>query len=169
MCDFYATSPVAVDCLMQVETFQHKILEPCCGQGHMSEALKLYGHDVKSFDIHSLGYGEVGDFLSVAQTERDIVTNPPFRDIITFIKKGISLLQNNGQKLALFMRLLTLEGKARKMVFEKFPPVRVWVSSSRIQCARGGDFEKYKDNTAQAYAWFVWQYGYNGDTILKWF
>ena len=32
-----------------------------------------------------------------------------------------------------------------------------------------GDFEKYKYNSAVAYAWYIWEKGYNGDTILKWF
>ena len=37
--------------------------------------------------------------------------------------------------------------------------------------AKGGDFEKYKNGTgtAIAYAWFLWEKGYKGDTVLKWF
>ena len=31
-----------------------------------------------------------------------------------------------------------------------------------------GDFKKYNYNGAVAYAWFVWEKGYKGDTILKW-
>lgn len=167
--DFYATEPAAIDYLMQIESFQHEILEPCCGQGHMSEAIKAHGHDVESFDLIDRGYGAVRDFLSLQETDRDIITNPPYRDVVLFIRKGISLLQNKGQKLALLMRLLTLEGKARKIMFEKTPPIRVWVSSGRLNCAKGADFENGKRGMAQAYAWFVWQAGYKGDTILKWF
>lgn len=43
----------------------------------------------------------------------------------------------------------------------------VYVSSSRLQCAKNGDFDKYA-NTAVAYAWYVWQKGYDGNTIIKW-
>ena len=31
-----------------------------------------------------------------------------------------------------------------------------------------GDFQKYTFNSAVAYAWFVWEKGYQGDTIIKW-
>lgn len=60
-----------------------------------------------------------------------------------------------------------LEGQARKKLFEKYPPKVVYVSSARLQCAKNGEFDKYGNN-AQAYAWFVWEKGYKGDTIIKW-
>jgi hypothetical protein len=60
--------------------------------------------------------------------------------------------------------------KARKKMFEKYPPKVIYVSSSRLQCAKNGDFETYKKGTgtAIAYAWFVWEDGYQGDTVVKW-
>ena len=33
--------------------------------------------------------------------------------------------------------------------------------------SRNGDFDKYK-SSAVAYAWFVWQKGYKGDTVIRW-
>lgn len=44
----------------------------------------------------------------------------------------------------------------------------MYVFSSRVNCAMNGDFKKYNHNSAVAYAWFVWEKGYKGDTILKW-
>ena len=35
-------------------------------------------------------------------------------------------------------------------------------------CAKNGDFEQYK-GAAMSFAWFIWEKGYKGDTILKWF
>lgn len=63
-----------------------------------------------------------------------------------------------------------LEGQKRKKFFEENPPKTVYVSSSRLQCAKNGDFEKYGKGvrTAIAYAWFVWEKGYRGETIVKW-
>lgn len=74
------------------------------------------------------------------------------------------------RKLQCFLKLTFLEGKARKKLFEKYPPKVVYVSSSRLQCAKNGDFETYKKSggTAIAFAWFVWEKGYKGDTIIKW-
>lgn len=42
-------------------------------------------------------------------------------------------------------------------------------SSSRLNCAKNGDFETYKNNSAIAYGWFIWEKGFKGDTIIKWF
>ena len=45
------------------------------------------------------------------------------------------------------------------------------VSSSRLQCARNGDFGKYKNGVgmAVAYAWFIWEKGFKGEPIVRWF
>ena len=48
------------------------------------------------------------------------------------------------------------------------PSIRVWVSSSRLKCAMNGDFEDFSSSAA-AYAWFVWEKVYKGETTVKWF
>ena len=42
--DYYATDPKAVRLLLQEEQFNHRILEPMCGAGHISETLKEAGY-----------------------------------------------------------------------------------------------------------------------------
>ena len=68
----------------------------------------------------------------------------------------------------MFLRLNFLEGKSRRTLFDRYPPKTIYVSSSRINCAKGGDFENHNAG-AQAYAWFVWEKGYSGQTVVKWF
>ena len=70
----------------------------------------------------------------------------------------------------MFLKLQFLEGKERKALFKNFPPKVVYVSSSRIMCAKNGDFEKMREGggSAVAYAWYVWEKGYKGDTVVKW-
>lgn len=68
----------------------------------------------------------------------------------------------------MFLKLQFLEGKARRALFEKWPPKTVYVSSSRLHCAMNGDFEKNANSGAIAYAWYVWQKDYTGDTVVKW-
>lgn len=75
---------------------------------------------------------------------------------------------DDGHKVAMFLKLQFLEGKARRELFRKWPPKTVYVSSSRLHCAMNGDFEKYAKSNAIAYAWFVWVKGYTGDTVVKW-
>jgi hypothetical protein len=65
------------------------------------------------------------------------------------------------------MKLTFLEGQKRRALFEKYPPKRIWVSSSRINCATNGNFEGTSSMMAQA--WYIWEKGYQGPTTLGWF
>ena len=63
--DYYATEPKVTELLLELEQFNNKILEPACGEGHISEVLKAHGYDVTSTDLIDRGYGRGGiDFLS---------------------------------------------------------------------------------------------------------
>lgn len=70
----------------------------------------------------------------------------------------------------MFLKLSFLEGKARKELFRVFPPKVVYVFSSRILCAKNAEFEQMLrgGGSAVAYAWYIWEKGYKGDTIVKW-
>ena len=67
----------------------------------------------------------------------------------------------------MFLKIQFLEGKARRELFRQHPPKVVYVSSSRLLCAPNGDFTN-TNGSAVAYAWFVWEKGFKGDTIIKW-
>jgi hypothetical protein len=169
--DFYATEPKAMEVLLEVERFNKNIWECACGQGHLSEVLKQYGYNVKSTDLIDRGYGEGNvDFLK--QTEMfngDIITNPPYKFASDFIYKALELIPE-GNKIAMFLKLQFLEGKARKKLYATHPPKVIYVSSSRLLCAKNAEFEKMiaGGGSAVAYAWYVWVKGYKGDTIVKW-
>lgn len=166
--DYYATEPRAVELLLEKEKFSPFIWECACGEGHMSEVLKKHGYDVRSSDLIDRGYPgtETIDFLTACENDRDIITNPPYKYAKEFVEKALAI-SPKGTKIAMFLKLTFLEGKARKKMFECSPPKVVYVSSSRLQCAKNGDFDKYA-NTAVAYAWYIWQKGYDGNTIIKW-
>ena len=167
--DYYATEPKATEWLCRLEQFEGRILEPSCGEGHMSEVLKKTGYEVVSRDLVDRGYGEVADFLAIDNQVWDgnIVTNPPYKFAQEFVEKALSIIPE-GKKVAMFLKLQFLEGKARRSLFRSSPPIRVWISSSRLKCAMNGDFEAY-GSSAVAYAWFVWEKGYKGETTVKWF
>jgi hypothetical protein len=137
----------------------------------LSEDMKRLGHEVYSTDLIGRGYGDgCMDFLGIEnfnQTEYNIITNPPYRYANEFIVKSMAILRE-GKKLALFLPIRYLEGKGRKEIFRVYPPKVVYVSSSRLKCAMNGDFDSMS-GSAVSYAWFVWEKGFSGDTILKWF
>ena len=164
--DFYATDPIAAEWLIQLEELNHNIYEPACGQGHLAKVFENHGFNVKATDLIDRGYGQGGvDFLACEDKfDGDIVTNPPYKFSLPFIEHSLSLIPD-GHKVCMFLKVQFLEGKERKKFFEENPPKRVWVSSSRIKCGKNGNFAE----SMVAYAWYVWEKGYHGDTTLKWF
>lgn len=117
------------------------------------------------------GYGTGGvDFLTYDEPwDGDILTNPPYKFAKEFIEHAMELVTDS-HKVAMFLKIQFLEGKARKELFKKYPPKFVYPSSSRILCAKNADFEGMKagGGSAVAYAWYVWEKGYSGATTLKW-
>lgn len=170
MNDYYATEPKAAHLLMEVEQFSTLIWECACGEGHLAKEFVAAGYNVYATDLVDRGYGYIQDFLTTAAPPFpgfDIITNPPYSKAQEFVEHAIDILED-GRKIAMFLKIQFLEGKARRALFEKAPPQTVYVSSSRLKCAMNGDFEKYAKSTAVCYAWFVWEKGYTGDTVIKW-
>ena len=168
--DYYATEPKAIELLCEIETFSPTVWEGACGEGHLSKTLIDKGYNVISSDLIERGYGKGGvDFLKCSKEfDGDIITNPPYKYAKEFVEHALKIV-TNGHKVVMFLKLQFLEGKARRKMFEKYPPKRIYVSSSRLRCAMNGDFEKYAKSNAVTYAWFIWEKGFKGDTTVKWF
>ncbi len=168
--DYYATEPKAMELLLAEETFAPVVWECACGEGHLSKVLMEHGYEVLSTDLVYRGFGHARsvDFLKEKTTdfEGDIITNPPYKYALEFVKKALSVVRDGG-KVAMFLKLQFLEGKGRKQFFLDNPPKTVYVSSSRLICARNAEFAKYP-SSAVAYAWFVWEKGFHGDPSIKW-
>lgn len=167
--DYYATDPKAVDLLLQLETFDKNIWECACGEGHISNVLKANGYNVRESDLIIRKEGiEQHDFLKSNEIwNGDIITNPPYQYATEFIYKALNSIKD-GNKVAMFLKLQFLEGKERKKLFQNYPPKTVYVSSSRLRCAKNGNFNTYQ-SSAVAYCWYVFEKGYKGDTVIKWF
>ncbi len=164
--DYYATEPKAVELLLQKEKFSSIILEPSCGEGHISRVLLDNGYAVKSSDLIDRGFGEVKDFFEVDEFCGDIITNPPYKVALDFVKHSLDIIPE-GNKVAMFLKLQFLEGKARKEFYKENPPKKIYVASGRLNCAKNGKFEEFK-SSAVAYAWFVWEKGYQGSPEIDW-
>lgn len=121
--DYYATEPAATDWLCRIEQFGGPILEPSCGEGHISRQLMAAGYEVVSRDLADRGFGEVADFLSPDNTawDGDIVTNPPYAFAQEFVEKALAIIPD-GRKVAMFLKLTFLEGKKRAGLFQNYPP-----------------------------------------------
>ena len=166
--DYYATEPIAAKLLLEVEPQLNNIWECACGEGHLAKVFDSFGKLSKATDLIDRGYGSVENFLLNNEPYKngDIVTNPPFKYAQKFVELALSKV-DDGRYVCMFLRLLFLESQSRRKLFEKQPPKTVYVFSKRVNCAKNGDFITY-DSSAVAYAWFVWEKGYKGETVVKW-
>ena len=169
--DYYATDPKAVEMLLELEQFAPVIWEPACGEGHISKVLQAHGYQVISTDLVYRGFGdpEPLDFLkeTLDGFEGDIITNPPYSTGLEFVQRALESVRPGG-KVAMFLKVQFLEGQKRGAFFKDPPPRTVYISRSRLSCAKNGDFERFPDS-AIAYAWYVWEKGFTGDPVIKWF
>jgi hypothetical protein len=158
---FYPSPDDAFEDLLRVEKFQSKIWEFACGTGEPSEVMLRAGYEVHATDLIDRGYGIGGvDFLLTQQSgslPRDLVTNPPYNDMLPekMIAHAFEVLKV--RKLALLVRLNFLEGKRRKKMFAKYPPSKIYFFSRRLKFTRPGYTGKPKGLIA--YAWIVWEEG----------
>ena len=169
--DYYATDPRATELLLELESFAPWIWECACGEGHIAKVLEAAGHHVFASDLIDRGYGLVQDFLATASPPLpgfDIITNPPYSKAKEFVEHAMEII-DPGHKVAMFLKIQFLEGKARRELFMHYPPRVIYVSSGRLRCAMNGDFEKYAKSNAVCYAWYIWEKGFSGETTLRWF
>lgn len=163
--DFYPTPPEGTRALLGVEKFSGAVWEPACGDGAISKEFEAAGYTMVSTDLVDRGYGTPRiDFLMETRLAApNIVTNPPFKLGVPFLRKSLDL---GAEKICFLMRLNWLEGAERRAIFESSPLARVWVFSRRLTSWRLG--EEGKTGGMFAFAWFVWDRQHSGPPTLGW-
>jgi len=167
--DYYATPRIATQELLKRERFYGNILEPACGEGHISQLLlAVCSEEVISFDIVDRGWGEVQDFFDWDIHMDNIVTNPPFKYFTEFAKHSLNLAN---RKVCLFGKLQALEGYERTKFLMDSPLRTVYVFRKRVNPMRNGketDENGKKWASTMAFAWYVWEKGYDGKPMIEW-
>ncbi len=159
--DYYKTPPRYTLPMLARERFDGVVWECACGDGAISRVLP---GEVISTDLHDRGFGESGvDFLATTKQVNHIVTNPPYSLAQKFVEHALQCVSG---KVAMLLKLNFLEGQKRKPFFERTPLRTVYVFSDRISFDKG-DVES-KGSGLLAYAWFVWEIGYQGKPTLEW-
>ncbi len=171
--DYYATSPKAMELLLEKEKFNKNIWECASGGGHLSKVLKKNGYYVRCSDIvDRTGDTDIVDFLTYEGTwNGDIITNPPYKYAQEFVEKALDIIPE-GNKVAMYLKVTFLEGKKRQKLFKKNPPKYVYVAAGRMGCAKNGEFsdmENEYEAGAIAFAWYIWEKGYKGEPVIRWF
>lgn len=167
--DYYATPSEMAEELLRLEPDLNNIWEPACGEGHLATVFAFANKIGLASDIVDRQYGRVIDFLQASGIvwNGDIVTNPPYNKAQEFVEHALDLIPK-GRKVCMFLKLTFLEGQKRRSLFERNELKTVYVSTRRVNCALNGNFDN-KQSSAVAYAWFVWEKGYNGKPTIEWF
>lgn len=168
--DFYRTPAVAVRSLVRVEPdlAGMRVWEPACGDGRISRVLEGAGAVVTSTDLADRGHGQSGvDFLTHAPLHEfdAIVTNPPFTHMLQFVERAVSFKPG---KVCILGRLLVLENRRLSSVFKSSRLSRVWAFTRRINVAPLRYEPKSEFGGMIAFAWFVWERGWQGGPTVGW-
>lgn len=137
------------------------IWEPHCGEGHLANAIRAFGHNVIATDIKDRGYadGSVADFFEASQPESvdGIIMNPPFNNITAHIKRAL------GFSHSFLIALTPAEFWARKKhldLFAKHPPSRVYPVAWKPDFTGGG-------SGIFCVQWCVWDLFHDGPTEFR--
>jgi len=152
--DFVRTPPEITEALLKYEKFDGKILEPCCGDGAISEVLKRHQYNVSSFDKFSYGYGEQKDLFGFFDEYDNIITNPPFTQQ-QLVKKHLLALTK--KKLVLLWYVKNLGNEIETKTSKNLKTI--YVFNKKINWV--------ETKLGWLFAWYVWEIGYEGDIIIK--
>jgi hypothetical protein len=152
--DAYYSAQWMTDRLLDHVHIGGRVLEPCCGRNDIAFPLMRAGLAVDTNDLDELVIASThGDYLarvfltSTGERYDWVVTNPPFKDAMAFLKKA---LQESTCGAALQLRLTFLEPTKDRVEFLRlFPPTTVIVLP---RYSFTGDGKSDSVTTA----WMVW-------------
>jgi hypothetical protein len=153
--NWYQETREAVDLLLDHEPFGGPVWDPACGEGNIPKACRARNIAALGSDLVDRGFGKTNlNFLTITGVFRgDVVTNPPFDVIESFIHHALKISTG---KVAIVGRLALLEGRRRReTLFTVTPFARVWVFSRRMSMPPGGRGIVAKGGSVP-FAWFVW-------------
>ena len=138
--------------------------EPANGKGAISNVIKDYGYKCDTSDIM-----DGVDFLTTNGVKKYdiIITNPPYKYAKEFVEKSFSHVKDGG-KVVMLLRLSFLESAKRYNFFRDSGLKEIHISSKRITMyPANGNVPK--NSGTVAYAWYVWEKGYDGRPEMYWF
>ena len=152
--DFVQTPQYVTEALLERESFEGSILEPCCGAGAISKVLLASGYSVTSLDKNDYGYGSQKDLFEISEPFDNVITNPPFTQQQA-VKKH--LLSITSKKLALLWYVKNLGNEVETKTSRNLKSV--YVFNQRI--------EWVETKLGWLFAWYVWEKGYEGDVTIR--
>lgn len=163
--NFYPTPRYVTWALLEVEEFGTEVWEPACGDGAISKVLIEEGYKVVSSDIVDRGYGVVENLFQSERTAESIVTNPDYDYAEEFV---VAALAKTTYKVAMLLPLTFLSSRRRYDLFRSTPLKCVYVFTCRVSLYPK-EVRTSSGNGRETYAWFVWEHGYEGEPVIRFF
>ena len=168
--DLYQTPPEAVAALLRAENLPDVVWEPACGPGSIVRVLRASGRQVYATDLVDYDSPDQDchgwDFLMEKQTPlgvQAIITNPPYKLAGQFATHAIMLCP----KVIMLLRLAFLESEGRSSILDGGFLARVYPFRDRLPMMHREGWEGPKSTNTIAFAWFVWERGWNKPTELR--
>lgn len=173
--DWYTEPKWATEALLRRERFIGMILDPCCGRGHVVQAVREHGIQCYAHDIVDRGCPksgiddwvnsewEVPDFVA-----RNIVFNPPFKDAQRFIELA---LERGYHKVCAFLPANFVYSQGRYEFFQTAPLYRIYHFSKRPSCPPGhmyDDPDFVASGGSGDFSWFVFDTCFQGTPTVHW-
>jgi len=166
--DFYQTPTWCIEKLLEKESFDWSILEPCSWAWAISKVLENKWYNVISYDIRTddwVYWKWWVDFLNCENAEVDnIITNPPYFIAEEFIKKSLEI---SNWKIAMLLKLSFLESVWRYEFFKNTPLKKVYVFCKRVNMYPEWQPQP-KNSWTIAYAWYIWEKWYKWEPTIDW-
>jgi len=165
--DFYTTPPSCVEDLLKRVEFKGNFLEPCSGTGRISKVLieKFGEENVTEIDKFDYGRDVVSnvDFLDYNRFHNNIITNPPYKLALEFVKHSLNIVDG---KVAMLLRINFLETLKRGKFLKGSCLKTVLCYSNRVKMWKDDVYDT--QGSAVFYAWFVFDKNYNGEPTIDW-
>lgn len=152
--DFVRTPRYVTEALLENESFDGTILEPCCGDGAISKVLQASGYQVTSSDKFDYGFGSQKDLFYIQEHCENAITNPPFTHQQ---KVKRHLLSITNKKLALLWYVKNLGNEMETKSSRNLKAV--YIFDKRIEWVEA--------KLGWLFAWYVWEKGYEGDVTIR--
>lgn len=192
--DYYSTPTEEVFNILNIlgiDFTNHTILENSVGGGHMIKGVEKYllsneqqAKNIITTDIKNRGWEGFSQEQNISKEKHieynldfladdypyienidTIIMNPPFSTIEPFVMKSLEIAQ---KYVILLGRLQFVESESRfKNIFKTNPPTAIFQYVDRISCYKNGDIN-IKGQSAQAYAWFLWDCQSQEKTTFDW-
>lgn len=165
--DLYETPTCATEALLRAEPLPRVIWENAAGRGAIVRPLRDRGHMVIASDLIDYGFplDFVGDFLTQTIAPNGcecVLTNPPFKIVDRFIAHALDLVP----RVIVLARLALLESTRRTEILERRGLARIHVFREWLPMMHRDGWAGPKASSSMPFAWFVWERGHTGPTIV---